>query len=50
MPYDLSACGLVTVCQLKVGGTGNALSVGNDGGGVFMETDGNIGTRNINLT
>ena len=49
MPYDLSACGLVTVCQLKVGGTGNALSVGNDGGGVFMETDGNIGTRNIRI-
>jgi len=49
MPYDLSACGLVTVCQLKVGGTGNTLSVGNDGGGVYMETEGNSGTRNIRI-
>ena len=49
MPYDLSACGLVTVCQLKVGGTGNTVVVGNDGGGVFMETDGTIGSRNIRI-
>ncbi len=49
MPYDLSACGLVTVCQLRAGGTGNTIAIGNDGGGVYIETEGNIGSRNIRI-
>ena len=48
MPYDLSACGLVTVCQLRTG-TSNALTIGNDGGGVYMETDGTIGSRALRI-
>lgn len=49
MPYDLSACGLVTVCQLRAGGTGNTIAIGNDGGGVYIETEGTISSRNIRI-
>jgi hypothetical protein len=49
MPYDLSACGLVTVCQLRAGSSANGVAIANDGGGVYMEVDGNIGTRALRI-
>ena len=34
MPYDLSACGQVTICNLITGYGNNTITTGNDGGGV----------------
>ena len=49
MPYDLSACGLVTICSLQAGSAANWVNIANDGGGVYMETGGNIASRNLRL-
>ena len=49
MPYDLSACGQVTICNLITGYGNNTITTGNDGGGVYMETSGNIGTRALRI-
>jgi hypothetical protein len=49
MPYDLSACGQVTICSLVVGYGNNTITTGNDGGGVYMETGGNIASRSLRI-
>ena len=49
MPYDLSACGLVSVCQLRAGSSANGVAIANDSGGVYMEVDGTVGTRALRI-